>query len=697
MLFRDYRVHHAAADGIVVQLPGNGGFGKITRETLGGDALAERLFKRLASREHVRAVARPTRDEQQYRLLSVQLRELWSDVVTYASPVAALLPQLFRKHVLLGLGTTTMACVVKSTPERGAVLSLAGGMAAVAALENIPADAGSVEVRLLNYDVNTNVANVTARTEVVERTPSDMVALQSLLSSVRPGSVVSCTVLLSCTDDHSAIVEVPCGESSLLGYYIYQWGGAAKSGEPPVVGSCLQLTVEFVPEEQMLQEVLPFLVLSSRRTFSTLPAVRSVSLSLARTVPTTAAATKIGTKAVMTGLIGNFPWRDRKRQHQHPESDTDDSEDEGGAGRTRDGVGEGKMRKRKLEEAIDAYERSMETTVPSSPDEFQRLLLASPNNSYLWVQWMAHHVGLQQYEEGRLVAEKALRTIGVRESQELLNVWVAYMNLENLHGTPESLAAVFQRAVRRAAEERVVYDRLADIYAASRRTGPLLALCRAIVSKFRSDRTAWERLATTLLDQSITSQGTTTTTTSSSSTSSSSGAAAAAGGSTSQQLKRVLREMSAALPRDEYARAVVHIALHAYRRGDPTTARALLDALLARAPKKSDVWAVYIDQETSRLARREPDAAVPFVRGLLERAVASNFPARVMQQFLTRFMAFERVYGTPADVEKVRTRARSYVEAKIHASVGNTAPTTTTTTTTTSTAAVEEKEGEEEA
>ncbi|KAH9601162.1 hypothetical protein LSM04_004918 [Trypanosoma melophagium] len=682
MLFRDYRVHHAAADGIVVQLPGNGGFGKITRETLGGDALAERLFKRLASRENVRAVARHTRDEQQYRLLSVQLRELWSDVVTYASPVAALLPQLFRKHILLGLGTTTSARVVKSTPERGAVLSLAGGLAAVAALENIPADAGSVEVRLLNYDVNTNVANVTARTEVVERTPSDMIALQSLLSNIRLGSVVSCTVLLSCTDDHCAIVEVPCGENSLLGYYIYQWGGALKRGEPPVVGSCLQLTVEFVPEEQMLQEVLPFLVLSSRRKFSTLPAVRSVSLSLASA---SSAAAKIGTRAIMTGLTGKFPWRDRKRQHQHPESDTDESDtDASGAGRGRDGD-EGKMRKRKLEEAIDAYERAMETTLPSSPDEFQRLLLASPNNSYLWVQWMAHHVGLQQYEEARLVAEKALTTIGVRESQELLNVWVAYMNLENLHGTPESLAAVFKRAVRRAAEERVVYDRLADIYAASRRTGPLLALCRAIVTKFRSDRTAWERLATTLLDQSFSSSSSSSTAAAQTSTSASS-----SGGSTSQQIRRVLREMSEALPRDAYARAVVHIALHAYRNGDATTARALLDALLARAPKKSDVWAAYIDQETARLARREPDAAVPFVRGLLERAVASNFPARVMQQFLTRFMAFERVYGTPADVEKVRLRARSYVEAKIHASVGNTAPTTTT-----STAAVEEKEGEE--
>lgn len=46
----------------------------------------------------------------------------------------------------------------------------------------------------------------------------------------------------------------------------------------------------------------------------------------------------------------------------------------------------------------------MNELTPSSPDEFQRLLLANPNNSYVWTQYMAFHVNLQQYEQARQVA-----------------------------------------------------------------------------------------------------------------------------------------------------------------------------------------------------------------------------------------------------------------------------------------------------
>lgn len=55
------------------------------------------------------------------------------------------------------------------------------------------------------------------------------------------------------------------------------------------------------------------------------------------------------------------------------------------------------------------------------------------------------------------------------------------------------------------------------------------------------------------------------------------------------------------------------------------------------------------------------------VRQLLERAVVMNFNAKVMQQFLTRFLNFEKEHGSAADVEKVKERARAYVQAKVRA------------------------------
>ena len=40
------------------------------------------------------------------------------------------------------------------------------------------------------------------------------------------------------------------------------------------------------------------------------------------------------------------------------------------------------------------------------------------------------------YDEARSVAERAIKAIPADDEDERMNVWVAYLNLENLHGKP---------------------------------------------------------------------------------------------------------------------------------------------------------------------------------------------------------------------------------------------------------------------
>ena len=53
-----------------------------------------------------------------------------------------------------------------------------------------------------------------------------------------------------------------------------------------------------------------------------------------------------------------------------------------------------------------------------------------------------------------------------REEQEKMNVWVAYLNLENMYGTPEELAKVLERALQQN-EALTVYQHLINIYSKS--------------------------------------------------------------------------------------------------------------------------------------------------------------------------------------------------------------------------------------
>ncbi|CAM67435.1 rRNA biogenesis protein-like protein [Leishmania infantum JPCM5] len=708
-LFREYRVHHVTTDGILVQLPETRGFGRLTTATLGDDLLAKRLLTSLSAREQVIAMPMRLRDAQGYRLLTVDLKEGFSAILTYPEPVRRLVQRLLRKHMLVGLGTTAAARLVRGS-AKGSVLTIQPRMTAVAALEDLTkgdssaslksfsgaaaraqqrqkgrgdngissdddechvdraqesgtlgvsternkatADGNIIEVRILNYDVNADVVNVTAKAKVVEGTPVDTAVSAAALATLHPGDIVSCTVLLSSTDDGCAVVQIPVqsvtvdphdsssGCVTVLGYYVYDWDG---KGVPaaPVVGHTVDLVIEFCPEIAVLRDVAPFAILSNRlRQFHRLPAVRHFAETTIEASASALSAANPTSPVAARGLLGFFPWRTeyaaKARRAEESEDDEDAAEGHSGHGSAQDR--QQRTRRRKLEEAIDAYERGMETAVPTSPEEFQRLLLANPNSSYVWTQYMAYHVGLQQYEAARQVAEKALSTIGVREQEELLNVWVAYLNIENLYGTEESLSAVFRRAQQRQLNQLVLFERLADIYAASRKPNQLLALCRAMTGKFRTERRTWERLGIVLVDQGK-----------------------------RDQLKRTLKDMGDVLKRDDATLAIVHIAIHEYKQGSPENGRALFEGLLRKVPKRSDVWSIYTDQEMGLLNRKDPTASTLQVRQIFQRTVAMNFSAKVMQQVLTRFLSFEKLHGTPADVESVKRFARTYVESKIQA------------------------------
>ena len=51
----------------------------------------------------------------------------------------------------------------------------------------------------------------------------------------------------------------------------------------------------------------------------------------------------------------------------------------------------------------------------------------------------------------------------VREEQEKLNVWIGYLNLENVYGTPESMQKIVERAQQYNDAFKVLMH-LKDIY-----------------------------------------------------------------------------------------------------------------------------------------------------------------------------------------------------------------------------------------
>ena len=163
-------------------------------------------------------------------------------------------------------------------------------------------------------------------------------------------------------------------------------------------------------------------------------------------------------------LKGGFQWSgDIPHEDVGDPAGSSEEDSSDGSGGESDGQEPSKKKRKKKKKQVEVdLTAEMHTKAPESSSDFERVLLGSPNSSYLWIQYMSFQLQLSEIDKAREVAKRALSTISFREEAEKLNVWIALMNLENVYGTEESLESTFKDAARHC-EPKTVHLRLASI------------------------------------------------------------------------------------------------------------------------------------------------------------------------------------------------------------------------------------------
>ena len=154
------------------------------------------------------------------------------------------------------------------------------------------------------------------------------------------------------------------------------------------------------------------------------------------------------------GLTVGFDWTGKTTPQ--PDADEVSSETDSETSQPK------KKRKRKAEIKVDKT-GDLDAHGPQSVADFERLLLGQPNSSVLWLSYMAFQLELSEVDKAREIAERALKTINIREQDEKLNVWVALLNLENTYGTEDNLDEVFKRACQYN-DNQDIHERLISIF-----------------------------------------------------------------------------------------------------------------------------------------------------------------------------------------------------------------------------------------
>lgn len=139
-----------------------------------------------------------------------------------------------------------------------------------------------------------------------------------------------------------------------------------------------------------------------------------------------------------------------------------------------------------------------DNVLPTSIDQFDRLVMAEPNNSRIWIQYMVFHVQATEIDRARAIARKALSAIDVREEQERLNIWVALLNMELRYGSKDAFEDTLKEALM-VNEPFKVYSVCLKIFADCQRTQELNDTVLLMTKKFRQNTECWLNAAQALL------------------------------------------------------------------------------------------------------------------------------------------------------------------------------------------------------
>ncbi|MCD7455831.1 rRNA biogenesis protein rrp5 [Datura stramonium] len=288
-----------------------------------------------------------------------------------------------------------------------------------------------------------------------------------------------------------------------------------------------------------------------------------------------------------------------------------------------------KAKRLREQEIRAAEERLLEKDIPRDEDEFEKLVRSSPNSSFVWIKCMAFVLSFADVEKARSIAERALRTINVREELEKLNVWVAYFNLENKYGKPpeEAVGKVFQRALQYC-DPKKVHLALLGMYERTEQHKPTDELLNKMVKKFKHSSKVWLRRIQWLLKQN------------------------------QDGVQSVVNRALLSLPPHKHINFITQTAILEFKCGVPDRGRSLFEKMLREYPKRTDLWSVYLDQEI-----RLGDADV--IRALFERAITLSLPPKKMKFLFKKYLEYEKSLGDYERMEAVKRKAMEYVASSL--------------------------------
>eukprot|EP01052_Picozoa_sp_SAG31_P017910 SAG31_NODE_1247_length_9127_cov_2.629929_3_plen_1785_part_00 len=329
-----------------------------------------------------------------------------------------------------------------------------------------------------------------------------------------------------------------------------------------------------------------------------------------------------------------------KREDDATYSDDDDHHDyhdegnkEGGAAEAQDDTSDSDSNEKSVDREMTLAAREADlvnetSTSTMTESDYEREIITSPNSSVAWIKLMAFQLSIGQIAKARETVEKALTSISFREEDEKFNVWVAFLNLEKMYGTQETLQQAFERAIVYN-DAKKVYSKMVEIHKTAKEYTIVEDLYKVMSKKFKTSLDIWCQYAQYMIQQGKTTGA-----------------------------KKILERGLKCLDKSKHVSLISKFGELEFKFGDPERGRTYFESVIDNAPRRVDIWSVYIDMEIKTKDDKR-------IRRLFERATSLQLSTKKMKFLFKRYLEYAKNSNADAaTIEHIREKARSYVESK---------------------------------
>lgn len=280
---------------------------------------------------------------------------------------------------------------------------------------------------------------------------------------------------------------------------------------------------------------------------------------------------------------------------------------------------------------------------PHTPDQFERALMKDRNSSFMWIKYMAFHLETAETEKARAVAKKAIASINFREEGELLNIWMALLNLEIRYGTNETYEETLRESVQRN-DPFKVYSRALTILLEMEKFDEAGNIIETLKKKFKPLPDMWLQISEAYLKMK------------------------------NEKMAKELLPKSLLSLKDKDRKSIINLlldnsivsfildvefmvkyALMTSKYDLHDFSQTIFEKILSSYNKKLPIWFTYIDMMIK-------NGLIDIARSLYERILVIKFPIKKLKTIIQRYIEFEMKHGEASNVSKIKKIARNLLE-----------------------------------